>query len=98
LSIAAHALQRVPLPELPAHAKYVHHQNECYDWGTYGWLLLRSGMVDISAYKFFFFVNSSVRGPYLPAYARVSTHRLYGHGSTAAAMRAVLKRKQCSYR
>jgi hypothetical protein len=29
-------------------------------------------MVDISAYKYFFFVNSSVRGPYLPAYARVS--------------------------
>ncbi|WIA10790.1 hypothetical protein OEZ85_010958 [Tetradesmus obliquus] len=67
-------LERVPLPELPAHAKYVHHQNECYDWGTYGWLLLRSGMVDISAYKFFFFVNSSVRGPYLPAYARGRMH------------------------
>eukprot|EP00882_Tetradesmus_deserticola_P016554 GHRQ01017688.1.p1 GENE.GHRQ01017688.1~~GHRQ01017688.1.p1 ORF type:complete len:308 (+),score=99.69 GHRQ01017688.1:374-1297(+) len=67
-------LKRVPLPELPAHAKYVHHQNECYDWGTYGWLLLRSGMLDISTYSFFFFVNSSVRGPYLPAYARGRVH------------------------
>lgn len=69
---SACALQKVPLPELPAHAKYVHHRNECYDWGTYGWLLLRSGMVDITVYKYFFFVNSSVRGPFLPAYARVS--------------------------
>jgi len=49
------------------------HQNECYDWGTYGWLLLKSGMVDINQYRYFFFVNSSVRGPVLPAYARVST-------------------------
>eukprot|EP00879_Flechtneria_rotunda_P012042 GHRR01012577.1.p1 GENE.GHRR01012577.1~~GHRR01012577.1.p1 ORF type:complete len:347 (+),score=93.53 GHRR01012577.1:547-1587(+) len=68
------SLKRVPLPDPPAHAKYVHHRNECYDWGTYGWLLLESGMVDIKQYRYFFFVNSSVRGPYLPAYARGYVH------------------------
>ena len=58
------------LPVLPKNAKYVYHANECYDWGTFGWLL-ESGHVDIKKYKYFFFMNCSVRGPFLPAYARV---------------------------
>lgn len=65
-------LQSAKLPNLPPHATYVRHPNECYDWGSYGWLLLQSGFVDIVKYRYFFFVNSSVRGPFLPAYARVS--------------------------
>ena len=68
-------MQAVPefsLPELPPNARYVHHANECYDWGTFGWLLLESGHVRLNNYKYFFFINSSVRGPFLPAYARVS--------------------------
>lgn len=24
---------------LPSNARYVTHKNECYDWGTLGWLL-----------------------------------------------------------
>eukprot|EP00775_Hariotina_reticulata_P012780 gene12780-12909_t len=67
-------LKRVPLPELPPHARYVSHHNECYDWGTYGWLLLRSGLVNMEQYRYFFFINSSVRGPYLPAYAKGHVH------------------------
>ena len=27
------------LPLLPRNARYVMHANECYDWGTFGWLL-----------------------------------------------------------
>ena len=27
------------LPLLPRNARYVMHVNECYDWGTFGWLL-----------------------------------------------------------
>lgn len=65
-------LQKAKLPELPPHAAYVRHQNECYDWGSYGWVLLQTGLVSIAKYRYFFFVNSSVRGPFLPAYARVS--------------------------
>lgn len=64
--------QKAKLPDLPSHAAYVRHQNECYDWGSYGWLLLQTGFVNIAKYRYFFFVNSSVRGPFLPAYARVS--------------------------
>jgi hypothetical protein len=62
------------LPDLPAHAAYLRHKNECYDWGSYGWVLLQTGLVNIGKYRYFFFVNSSVRGPFLPAYARVSSH------------------------
>lgn len=29
------------LPVLPANARYMHHANECYDWGTFGWVLQR---------------------------------------------------------
>ncbi|GAX76065.1 hypothetical protein CEUSTIGMA_g3508.t1 [Chlamydomonas eustigma] len=61
------------LPELPSNAKYVRHANECYDWGTFGWLL-RSSHVNIKGYTYFFFINSSVRGPFLPAYARGNVH------------------------
>lgn len=72
-------LQKAKLPELPPHAAYVGHQNECYDWGSYGWVLLQTGLVSIAKYRYFFFVNSSVRGPFLPAYARVG-----GPGTAAA--------------
>jgi hypothetical protein len=64
--------QTAALPALPRHAAYVRHQNVCYDWGSYGWLLLQTALVNIGQYRYFFFVNSSVRGPFLPAYARVS--------------------------
>lgn len=56
---------------IPSNAQIEHHNNECYDWGTIGWLLT-SGRVDVSAYKYFIFLNSSVRGPYLPVYSQGS--------------------------
>ena len=60
------------LPSLPANARYVLHINECMDWGTVGWLLLlpesHPDHVDTSRYRYFFLLNSSVRGPFLPAY------------------------------
>ncbi|KAL0053416.1 hypothetical protein WJX82_005424 [Trebouxia sp. C0006] len=66
------------LPRLPPNAKYVQHKNECYDWGTFGWLLLKSGHVSPSKYKFIVLTNSSVRGPYLPPYIpkQLPWHRL----------------------
>jgi len=66
-------LQLEKLPRLPPNAKYVQHKNECYDWGTFGWLLLKSGHVSSSKYKFIVLTNSSVRGPYLPPYIPVSS-------------------------
>ena len=60
------------LPALPPNARYVLHQNECWDWGTVGWLLqLPQGhpnAVDTSAYRYFILMNSSVRGPFFPRY------------------------------
>ena len=65
--------RQVPLPELPPNAVYVSHQNLCYDWGTFGWVL-QTGMVDTTKYKHIIFMNSSSRGPFLPAYWPVSIH------------------------
>lgn len=47
--------------------RYEFHENRCFDWGTVGWAL-RSGKVDITGYKYFIIMNSSVRGPFTPAY------------------------------
>ena len=58
------------MPELPRNAKYLHHANECYDWGTFGWALKQEN-VQVSDYKYFIFLNSSVRGPFLPPYLQV---------------------------
>eukprot|EP01023_Acetabularia_acetabulum_P067271 TRINITY_DN9240_c0_g1_i4.p1 TRINITY_DN9240_c0_g1~~TRINITY_DN9240_c0_g1_i4.p1 ORF type:complete len:416 (-),score=42.65 TRINITY_DN9240_c0_g1_i4:643-1866(-) len=57
------------LPNLPLNAKYVYHPNAGYDWGTYGWIIDEK-IINIDEYKYFLFVNSSVRGPYMPAYIK----------------------------
>lgn len=59
------------LPHLPRNAQYVFHENKCYDWGTAGWVIAE-GKVDSSLYKSIIFINSSVRGPFLPPYFPVS--------------------------
>ena len=53
------------LPELPSNARYVYHENKCYDWGTIGWAV-QNRKVDTSLYRYIIFMNSSVRGPFLP--------------------------------
>lgn len=55
------------LPPLPSNARYTYHENKCYDWGTFGWAM-ETAKVDASKYKYIIFMNSSVRGPYLPPY------------------------------
>lgn len=60
------------LPTLPANARYLNHPNRCYDWGTIGWVL-SSKQVDPAAYRYFIFMNSSVRGPFIPPYAQNQT-------------------------
>ena len=66
-------VQVVELPALPSNARYVLHNNECYDWGTFGWALMTQD-IDVNSYKYFIFMNSSVRGPYIPSYLRVRFH------------------------
>lgn len=67
-------VQAGELPELPYNAEYVKHANECYDWGTFGWAI-QGGVIDISVYKYYIFLNSSIRGPYLPPYLQVCCAR-----------------------
>ena len=55
------------LPTLPGNARYVQHENLCFDWGTFGWALFNLDL-DIRSHKYFVFMNTSVRGPYLPSY------------------------------
>lgn len=41
--------------------------HRCFDWGTIGWVL-QTERADMHKYKWFMFLNSSTRGPFLPAY------------------------------
>lgn len=43
------------------------HTNECYDLGTIGWVYSILG-TSMSKYSYFVWLNSSVRGPFLPSY------------------------------
>lgn len=70
------------LPPLPPNVRAVQHPNECFDWGTFGWAIER-GHADTSRYRYVIFLNSSVRGPFLPSYwprekhwSRVLTDRI----------------------
>ena len=60
------------LPELQLNGQYIYHENACYDWGTFGWLMFHSGYIDIFLYTHFVFINSSVRGPYIHDVVRPS--------------------------
>jgi hypothetical protein len=64
------------LPTLPPNAHYVQHDNQCYDLGTFGWFL-SSQIVDARIYKYFIFMNASVRGPYFTAYFRAHAAHWY---------------------
>ena len=62
-----------PLPPLPPNARYLRHPNECYDIGTVGWVLANH-VPSTEPYSYFIWLNSSVRGPFLPAYLRGRLH------------------------
>lgn len=55
------------LPSLPPNAHYIQHENECFDFGTFGWFLT-GNLVNIKSYKYFILMNASIRGPYFTAY------------------------------
>jgi hypothetical protein len=59
------------LPKLPSYAYYIQHENKCFDLGTIGWFIL-SGKINRNNYKYFIFLNSSVRGPYLVSYYQLN--------------------------
>ncbi len=55
------------LPQLPRNARYLFHENKCFDWGTFGWVFDETN-INTDLYKSIIFMNSSVRGPFLPPY------------------------------
>eukprot|EP00884_Botryococcus_braunii_P008291 jgi/Botrbrau1/17463/Bobra.0054s0050.1 len=60
-------------PSLPSNVHVLYHPNECFDLGTIGWLLAKE-TVDTRLYTYFIWLNSSVRGPFLPSYVRGRLH------------------------
>ncbi len=70
------------LPKRNAH--YIQHENLCFDLGTLGWFFStrtvgnpwinqaktadNAEKINITRYKYFIFINSSVRGPFFPPY------------------------------
>lgn len=72
------------LPLLPRNGRYLYHENDCFDWGSFGWAI-REGHIEPERYRYVIVVNSSVRGPFLPSYwprdvhwTRILTSRLTG--------------------
>jgi lipopolysaccharide biosynthesis protein len=57
----------VAVPELP-HVRVVMRDNTCYDSGAYAHVLNTLAPKELAAFDFFIFINSSVRGPFLPLY------------------------------
>jgi hypothetical protein len=66
--------------ELPAIAnvQYIYYAGPCYEWGMIGWLLSedisKQHAVSWQQHKYFIFLSSAVRGPFLPAYLQDSMH------------------------
>ena len=54
-------LSLLDLPSLPSNARFVFHgENKCFDYGTVGWLM-EEGEIDPNRYRYFIFMNSSIR-------------------------------------
>ena len=56
------------LPTLPSNARYIQHENKCMDIGTMGWFLSQN-ITNTTQYKYFFLMNSSIRGPFFPPHS-----------------------------
>eukprot|EP00775_Hariotina_reticulata_P008529 gene8529-8711_t len=66
--------------ELPAIAnvQYIYYAGPCYEWGMVGWLLSedisKQHGISWQQHKYFIFLSSAVRGPFLPAYLQDKMH------------------------
>lgn len=54
--------------QLPRNVQLLRVGIRCYNAGTVGWVLQNAGL-DLSRFQYFVWLNSSVRGPFLTAYA-----------------------------
>ncbi|KAK9848558.1 hypothetical protein WJX84_002458 [Apatococcus fuscideae] len=51
----------------PGAVRVERHSVECYDWGTIGWLM-DTRRIETKPFRYFIFMNSAVRGPFIPPY------------------------------
>ncbi|KAK9803174.1 hypothetical protein WJX72_009038 [[Myrmecia] bisecta] len=56
------------LPALPTNAQFARPGLVCFETGIVGWVLYDSGLVDVAKFTYVVWLNSSVRGPFLPVY------------------------------
>lgn len=56
----------IPIPQLN-NIKIIYRENSDYDFGAYSDAIK---ITNINYYKYFFFINTSVRGPFLPPYIK----------------------------
>ena len=52
--------------DIPFNVWVIPHNNVCYDLGTIGWFL-NCSFIPWNDFKYFFIINSSVRGPFIPS-------------------------------
>jgi hypothetical protein len=64
--INGHCMLKIPKYK---NIKVLHRNNIGYDFGAYGEALKS---INIEQYKYFFFINTSVRGPFFPNYVKMS--------------------------
>jgi len=57
--------------KVPPHVKIWRRPNTCFDFGAFGEALRR---LNLPRYRFYFFLNSSVKGPFLPSYWPAEVH------------------------
>ena len=65
-------MQRLALPRLPQNGRYVRPRHHCHGLGAFSWVLHREA-VHVAKYSYFIFLDSTVRGPFLPSYVKVCT-------------------------
>lgn len=63
----------IQIPDMP-NIKIMRRENIHYDFGAYDFAL---NNIDIKKYKYFIFLNTSVRGPFVPIYANVKWYKAF---------------------
>lgn len=63
----------IQIPDMP-NIKVIKRDNTHYDFGAYEHALKNT---DIKQYKFFIFLNTSVRGPFIPIYANIKWYEAF---------------------
>ena len=82
----------IALPDLPANAEYLSIRG-CFDLGQVGKVLFGQSKVQIelSQYKYFVWLDSTVRGPFLPSYLTKMNHAPLWHTLLTSRLTSTVK-------